>query len=54
MIDREECLHLRSVGRLSQNVEAKIVDSVTGETLSIGQTGELWIRGPSIMIGNVA
>ncbi|CAL9146889.1 4-coumarate--CoA ligase-like 7 [Musa acuminata AAA Group] len=51
MIDREECLHLRSVGRLSQNVEAKIVDSVTGETLSIGQTGELWIRGPSIMIG---
>ncbi|KAE9608563.1 putative AMP-dependent synthetase/ligase, AMP-binding enzyme domain-containing protein [Lupinus albus] len=42
-----------SVGRLSENMEAKIVDPVTGETLSHGQKGELWLRGPTIMKGYV-
>ncbi|WOL04146.1 4-coumarate--CoA ligase-like 7 [Canna indica] len=53
MIDHEECRQVRSVGRLSQNVEAKVVDTATGETLSVGQPGELWLRGPSIMKGYV-
>ncbi|WOL14347.1 hypothetical protein Cni_G23127 [Canna indica] len=53
-IGQEECRNMRSVGRLLQNItEAKIVDIVTGESLSIGQVGELWVRGPSIMIGYV-
>ncbi|KAF7025870.1 hypothetical protein CFC21_038022 [Triticum aestivum] len=51
MIDRDECSRIGSSGRISHNVEAKIVDIVTGEPLSIGQKGELWVRGPSIMTG---
>lgn len=42
-----------SVGRLSENMEAKIVDPVTGEALSPGQKGELWLRGPTIMKGDL-
>ncbi|OWM74364.1 4-coumarate--CoA ligase-like 9 isoform X2 [Punica granatum] len=42
-----------SVGRLSENMEAKIVDPVTGEALPPGQKGELWLRGPCIMKGYV-
>ncbi|XP_074581310.1 4-coumarate--CoA ligase-like 7 [Curcuma longa] len=53
MIDQEECRRLRSVGRLAQNVEAMIVDTTTGERLSVGQTGELWLRSPFIMLGYV-
>ncbi|XP_074586936.1 4-coumarate--CoA ligase-like 7 [Curcuma longa] len=53
MISKEECHRVRSVGRLSQHVEAMLVDNATGETLSVGQTGELWLRGPSIMLGYV-
>lgn len=54
MTNSEECNHLRSVGRLSENVEAKIVDVVTCKPLPVGQQGELWIRGPAIMRGYVA
>ncbi|KAI9177296.1 hypothetical protein LWI28_013358 [Acer negundo] len=43
---------LGSVGRLVEVVEAKIVDLLTGELLSPGQRGELWMRGPSTMKGN--
>ena len=45
---------LGSVGglRLSALLEAKIVDPVTGEILSPGQRGELWLRGPTVMKGN--
>ncbi|EHA8586329.1 4-coumarate--CoA ligase-like 7 [Cocos nucifera] len=53
LIGLDECCHVRSVGRLHPNVEAKIVDTVTGEALSIGQEGELWIRGPALMKGYV-
>ncbi|KAG6516597.1 hypothetical protein ZIOFF_027066 [Zingiber officinale] len=53
MIDQDECRRLRSVGRLVQNVEAMLVDTTTGERLSVGQTGELWLRSPSIMLGYV-
>ncbi|XP_020106386.1 4-coumarate--CoA ligase-like 7 isoform X2 [Ananas comosus] len=53
MINPEECCHLRSAGRLAQNVEVKIVDHVTGNILSVGQKGELWVRGPALMKGYV-
>ncbi|THU46629.1 hypothetical protein C4D60_Mb09t06940 [Musa balbisiana] len=53
MIGHDECRRLRWVGRLSQDVESKTVDTVTGQPLSIGQSGELWIRGPACMIGYV-
>nr|BAJ99388.1 predicted protein [Hordeum vulgare subsp. vulgare] len=53
MIDRDECSRVGSTGRISHNVEAKIVDIVTGEPLPVGRKGELCVRGPSIMTGYV-
>lgn len=41
-----------SVGLLSPNMEAKIVDSLAGVFKGPGSMGELWLRGPSIMKGN--
>ncbi|KAB5525109.1 hypothetical protein DKX38_022858 [Salix brachista] len=52
-IGPEESSQLASVGRLSENMEAKIVDPETGEALSLGQRGELWLRGPTVMKGYV-
>ena len=52
MIGREECSRIGSAGRVSENVEVKIVDHATGEPLSVGQKGELLVRGPAVMIGN--
>ncbi|KAH7576899.1 hypothetical protein JRO89_XS01G0172500 [Xanthoceras sorbifolium] len=49
----DEKNQLGSVGRLTELVEAKIVDPLTGEILSPGQRGELWVRGPTIMKGYV-
>ncbi|KAI3727032.1 hypothetical protein L1987_66840 [Smallanthus sonchifolius] len=49
----DECQHYGSAGRLSCNVEAKIVDPETGEALSPMRQGELWLRGPMIMKGYV-
>ncbi|KAB2096462.1 hypothetical protein ES319_A01G109800v1 [Gossypium barbadense] len=46
-----ECLKYGSVGLLSPNLEAKIVDPTTGTALKVNQKGELWLRGPSIMKG---
>ncbi|XP_024969280.1 4-coumarate--CoA ligase-like 9 [Cynara cardunculus var. scolymus] len=53
MIGPDECQRYGSAGRLSANVEAKIVDPETGEALSPMQQGELWLRGPMIMKGYV-
>jgi len=52
MIGYDEAKRHGSVGRLAENMEAKIVDAVTGEDLSPGQKGELWLRGPTIMKGD--
>ncbi|KAL6533644.1 hypothetical protein OROHE_013477 [Orobanche hederae] len=40
-----------SVGLLSPNVEAKVVDWVTGSHLSPGSVGELWLHTPGNMKG---
>ncbi|XP_028766243.1 4-coumarate--CoA ligase-like 9 [Neltuma alba] len=53
MIGSEEAKRHGSVGRLAENMEAKIVDPVTGESLPPGQKGELWLKGPTIMKGYV-
>ncbi|KAB2609157.1 4-coumarate--CoA ligase-like 9 [Pyrus ussuriensis x Pyrus communis] len=53
MIDSEECSRRASVGRLAENMEAKIADPETGEALPPGKSGELWLRGPTIMKGYV-
>ncbi|KAF5476595.1 hypothetical protein F2P56_003332 [Juglans regia] len=53
MMTPEESRRHGSVGRLSENMEAKIVDPVTGEALPPGHKGELWLRGPTVMNGYV-
>ncbi|WCJ36228.1 4-coumarate--CoA ligase-like 9 [Euphorbia peplus] len=52
-ITEEEIKQHGSVGRLAEDMEAKIVDPSTGEALPPGQRGELWLRGPTIMKGYV-
>ncbi|XP_072964274.1 4-coumarate--CoA ligase-like 5 [Typha angustifolia] len=49
----EESRVYGSAGRISSDLEAKIVDPSSGEALGPGQRGELWIRGPIIMKGYV-
>jgi len=39
-----------TVGRIQPHLEAKVVDAM-GNTVPVGQTGELWTRGYSIMKG---
>ena len=38
----------RSIGLPIANTQAKIVDD-TGQEVSMGETGELWVRGPQVM-----
>lgn len=40
-----------TTGRLLAGIEAKIVNTETGEAMSPGEQGELWLRGPLIMKG---
>ncbi|XP_022738346.1 4-coumarate--CoA ligase-like 9 isoform X1 [Durio zibethinus] len=53
VIGPEEAARYGTVGRLAENMEAKIVDPGTGEVLPPGQRGELWLRGPTVMKGYV-
>lgn len=39
------------VGPLVQGTEARLIDPATGTDAEIGQEGELWVRGPQIMLG---
>lgn len=41
-----------SAGLLAPNMQAKVVDWVTGLYLPPGKTGELWLHGPAIMKGS--
>jgi OPC-8:0 CoA ligase-1 len=47
----EESRHHGSVGMLSPNTEAKVVDPDSGAPLSPNKRGELWLRGPFVMKG---
>lgn len=47
----EESRRFGTAGLVCANMEAKIVDPETGEALGVNRTGELWLRGPSIMKG---
>jgi acyl-CoA synthetase (AMP-forming)/AMP-acid ligase II len=40
-----------SVGQCIPNTECKIVDLETGTELEQGREGELWVRGPQVMLG---
>ncbi len=40
-----------TVGRAHPHVELKIVDPVTGDTVPRGASGELYVRGYSVMLG---
>nr|M4IQR7.1 RecName: Full=Probable CoA ligase CCL5; Short=HlCCL5 [Humulus lupulus]AGA17922.1 CCL5 [Humulus lupulus] len=47
----QESRRYGTAGMLSPSMEAKIVNPETGEALSVNRTGELWLRGPTIMKG---
>lgn len=47
----EESRKYGTAGLLSPSMEAKIVDPESGVALSVNQTGELWLKGPTIMKG---
>jgi len=40
-----------SGGRLIPNLEAKVVDTVSGIQAGTGVSGEIWVRGPNVMEG---
>lgn len=40
-----------SIGLLAPNMQAKVMDWITGCSLPPGCSGELWIRGPAVMKG---
>ncbi|KAI9072258.1 hypothetical protein K1719_045762 [Acacia pycnantha] len=47
----EKFRNYSSIGLLAPNMEAKVVDWKTGAFMPPGSSGELWLRGPSIMTG---
>lgn len=47
----QESMRFGTAGLLSPNMEAKIVNPESGAALGLKQTGELWLRGPSVMKG---
>ncbi|GAB4828413.1 4-coumarate--CoA ligase-like 5 [Ancistrocladus abbreviatus] len=47
----EESKRYGTPGLLAPSMEAKIVEPETGEALPVNRTGELWLRGPTIMKG---
>jgi fatty-acyl-CoA synthase len=42
-----------SVGRPCPGVTVKIIDPLTGETVGIGQKGEICVKGPTLMLGYI-
>ncbi|KAJ0592060.1 putative AMP-dependent synthetase/ligase, AMP-binding, AMP-binding enzyme domain, ANL [Helianthus annuus] len=45
----KEIRNYTSIGLLAPNMQAKVVDNITGLCSPPGKTGELWLRGPGIM-----
>jgi acyl-CoA synthetase (AMP-forming)/AMP-acid ligase II len=46
-----ENLKLGSIGRLAPNTECRIVDTESGQDLDANEDGEVWMRGPQVMLG---
>lgn len=42
-----------TVGKLFSGTEARLVDPVSGKDVGPGEDGELWIRGPQVMLGYI-
>jgi long-chain acyl-CoA synthetase len=42
---------LRGVGVPTRGTQAKIADPTTGEPVETGQVGEIWVKGPTVMLG---
>jgi len=40
-----------TVGQVAPSTECRIVDPATGADLGVGQSGEVWVRGPQVMKG---
>ncbi|MFD6316306.1 AMP-binding protein [Streptomyces nigra] len=40
-----------AAGQLLPDTEARLVDPVSGEDVALGESGELWVRGPQVMAG---
>ena len=40
-----------SIGALVPNTEARLVDPETGADVAEGEEGEIWVRGPQVMLG---
>lgn len=51
MPDDRADLDLNSSGFALPNIECKLVDPATGEEVGPGARGELWVRGPNVMVG---
>ncbi|WP_246872612.1 AMP-binding protein [Rhodococcus sp. DMU1] len=42
---------LSSIGYALPNIECRLVDPATGADVAPGEPGELWVRGPNVMVG---
>jgi len=50
-VDDDVARRTETVGRVMPHIEVKVVDPVTGRTVSRGEPGELCTRGTSVMLG---
>jgi acyl-CoA synthetase (AMP-forming)/AMP-acid ligase II len=48
--DRDD-ISVGAVGLLAPSMQARLVDLATGEDAEPGAPGELWLRGPNVMVG---
>ncbi|MBN9796733.1 MULTISPECIES: AMP-binding protein [Pseudonocardia] len=51
MPDNRGDLDLNSSGFALPNIECKLVDPESGEEVGVGERGELWVKGPNVMVG---
>jgi acyl-CoA synthetase (AMP-forming)/AMP-acid ligase II len=51
VLDRSRGSLPGSVGRLLPGTELRVVDPASGRDLGAGEQGELWVRGPQVMVG---
>ncbi len=40
-----------TIGTLLPSTEARLVDAETGRDAAAGRPGEIWVRGPQVMLG---